>query len=74
MIVLEILFWLALSLAVYTLFVYPLLTPILAAMVRKKVDKKVFYPKVSLIIAAYNERKVIVEKMRQTLGLDYPSR
>ncbi|MHC4445672.1 MAG: glycosyltransferase family 2 protein [Planctomycetota bacterium] len=72
MLTIEIIFWTALGLALYTLVGYPLLALVLAAIVRKKVDKKPVTPKVSLIIAAYNEENVIAEKIRQTLKLDYP--
>ena len=58
--------------AIYTLFVYPLIALILAAIVRKKVAKKSIVPTVSFIIAAYNEENSIAEKIEQTLNLDYP--
>lgn len=58
--------------AIYTLFVYPLIALILAAIVRKKVAKKSTVPTVSFIIAAYNEENSIAEKLKQTLNLDYP--
>ncbi|UCD28283.1 MAG: glycosyltransferase family 2 protein, partial [Planctomycetota bacterium] len=73
MLALETIFWIAAGLVVYTLVGYPLLTLILAIIVRKRVDKKSITPKVSFIIAAYNEEKVIAEKIHQTLKLDYPA-
>lgn len=73
MIALQIIFWVMLALIAYCLIGYPLLTLLLAAIVRKKVDKKPYTPKVSLIIAAYNEEDAIAEKIEQTLALDYPA-
>ena len=32
-----------------------------------------YFPLVSLVIAAYNEEKVIAEKLRNTLAIDYPA-
>ncbi|UCD28282.1 MAG: glycosyltransferase family 2 protein [Planctomycetota bacterium] len=73
MLALEIIFWIAVGLIVYTLFIYPLLALLLAVIIRKKVDKQPIEPKVSFIIAAYNEEDVIAEKIQQTLELDYPA-
>ncbi|MBN2445610.1 MAG: glycosyltransferase family 2 protein [Phycisphaerae bacterium] len=72
MLAVEILFWLSVGAALYTLAVYPTLTLVLAAVVRKEVDKKAIEPRVSFIIAAYNEEAAIAEKIKQTLELDYP--
>lgn len=69
----EVVFWLAAAMSLYTLVGYPLLTLILAAIVRKRVDKQPIQPKVSFIIAAYNEEDAIAQKIEQTLALDYPS-
>ncbi|MCK9295298.1 MAG: glycosyltransferase family 2 protein [Desulfobulbaceae bacterium] len=38
----------------------------------KKIDKKDITPSVSLIIAAYNEEKIIEEKIKNCFRLDYP--
>lgn len=72
MIAIETVFWVAIGVIVYTTVAYPLLTLALAAIVRKRVDKSPVTPTVSLIIAAYNEERVIEQKIRQTLDLDYP--
>ena len=69
----EILFWTAMGPVLYTLFGYPLLSLALAAIVRRKVDKQPITPRVTYIIAAYNEEDSIAEKLRQTLDLDYPA-
>lgn len=73
MTVLEIVFWSSIGVIAYTLFGYPLLTLVLAAVVRKRVVKRPCTPKVSFVIAAYNEERAIAEKIEQTLSLDYPS-
>jgi glycosyltransferase involved in cell wall biosynthesis len=73
MVLLEFIFWGSLALTAYTLVGYPVLTVLLAALVRKRVDKRPCTPGVSFIIAAYNEERVLEEKLRQTLELDYPS-
>lgn len=70
--IVEIIFWVALGLVLYTLFVYPALSLLLAAIVRRKVAKAAITPKVSFIIAAYNEEEAIARKIEETLALDYP--
>ena len=70
--VIQVVFWLALGLIVYTMIGYPILALGLGAIVRRDVHKAPIEPSVSFIIAAYNEEAVIGEKLRQTLALDYP--
>ena len=45
---------------------------VLSAIVHKSWDKKDIQPSVSIIISAYNEEKVIEEKIRNALSLNYP--
>lgn len=68
----ESVFWITLGTIIYALVGYPLLTLVLAMIVRKQVNKQPITPCVSFLIAAYNEEKVIAEKIKQTLELDYP--
>ena len=69
----EFIFWFSTGLVFYIYFGYPLTMLILAKLSRKSpVNKKDFTPLVSLIIPAYNEEKVIREKLRNSLSLDYP--
>jgi cellulose synthase/poly-beta-1,6-N-acetylglucosamine synthase-like glycosyltransferase len=68
------LFWLCLALLAYVYLGYPLL---LAALPKRDAAAKADLPEdrlpmVSLIVAAYNEEKVIEEKVRNALALDYP--
>ena len=66
-------FWVCVSLLVYTYFLYPGLLWLLT--VRTKVERPDYpqeWPAVSLIIAAYNEALVIRDKLENALALDYP--
>ncbi|MHB9009741.1 MAG: glycosyltransferase, partial [Limisphaerales bacterium] len=49
-----------------------MLTVLLAAVLNRKVQRAAIYPKVSIIIAAYNEEGAIASKIEQTLSLHYP--
>ncbi len=68
----EIIFWVCLSLILYTYFIYPFVLMILGIFIKKTIDKKDITPSVSLIITAYNEEKNIREKIDNSLNLDYP--
>jgi cellulose synthase/poly-beta-1,6-N-acetylglucosamine synthase-like glycosyltransferase len=68
----QIVFWISGSLIAYTYFLYPALVRLLARLRPRPVRKAEIEPSVTLIIAAYNEEKVILEKLRNTLALDYP--
>jgi cellulose synthase/poly-beta-1,6-N-acetylglucosamine synthase-like glycosyltransferase len=68
-----ILFIFSFSLLVYTYVLYPLVIAGYGAFSRTAHRKdETSLPFVTLIISAYNEEKVIVEKLRNTLALDYP--
>lgn len=74
----ELLFWIALLMVFYTYLGYGLL---LGAAVwlrerirpRRTAAQPAEPPRVTLVIAAYNEEAVVDEKMRNCLGLDYPA-
>ena len=68
----KIVFWLAVFLIVYSYFGYPIILMILGTVKRKKINKKEITPTVSLLVLAYNEEKVIREKIENSLDLDYP--
>lgn len=68
----KLLFLCSLILIVYVYFGYPLLLIVLAMIKKKPVKRGEFYPTVSLLVAAYNEEKVIREKIENSLSLDYP--
>jgi cellulose synthase/poly-beta-1,6-N-acetylglucosamine synthase-like glycosyltransferase len=66
-------FWFSLLLLFYIYFGYPLAAKALAAIKPKPVHKSEdFLPKVSILIAAYNEAKDIEATLRNKLAVDYP--
>ena len=69
----ELLFFAAATLIVYHYALYPLAAIVLARLIpRRHTIDDGFRPRVSLVIAAYNEEKVIREKIENSLVLDYP--
>jgi poly-beta-1,6-N-acetyl-D-glucosamine synthase len=72
MIFLSLLFWLSLSLVVYTYLGYPLLIALIA---RIKPTPDLYFetfPSITFLIPAYNEEAYISKKLDNTLSLDYP--
>lgn len=69
-------FWLSIALVIYTYLGYGLLLFVLIRIKRlfKKPSppKSGFEPKVTLVIPAYNEENFILEKVKNSLELDYP--
>jgi len=68
----RVIFWLSVGLAAYVYAGYPLL---LAAAARWRPRTRLdegHEPRVSLVIAAHNEEKVLGEKLENSLALDYP--
>jgi cellulose synthase/poly-beta-1,6-N-acetylglucosamine synthase-like glycosyltransferase len=73
MIIFEVMFWLALGAMGYVFVGYPLLVLLLSRMVRKSpMPQTDDLPTVSLIVSAYNEEKIIGEKLYNCLALRYP--
>lgn len=67
------LFLLSFGLLAYTYVLYPLVIAGYGALSRTSHCKDESHlPFVTLIISAYNEEKVIVEKLRNSMALDYP--
>ncbi len=66
-------FWGALAQIVYVYFGYPLVLWGAARFRRPTHYDDTYRPTVSLIIAAYNEERVIREKLDNALALDYPA-
>jgi len=66
-------FWILIGLCIYHLVGYPILISILSLFFKQKTRSKEITPKVSLIIAAYNEEPVIEKKIKNSLKLDYPN-
>ncbi len=69
----EFIFWISLILVIYTYVGYPLFLSVIVRFYRKVVIKADIFPVVSLIVAAYNEEKVIEKKIKNSLFLDYPN-
>ena len=73
---LEILFWTAAFLFLLNYFIYPLAVILLARNSSSRSGEATvpdsYQPSVTLIIAAYNEAKVIRNKIANSLALDYP--
>jgi poly-beta-1,6-N-acetyl-D-glucosamine synthase len=68
----EIAFWVSAGLIVYTHAGYPLLLAGLARLRRRPLWRAADLPRVSLVIAAHDEREVIEERVTNALALDYP--
>ena len=67
-------FWVSAALIVYTHLGYPLALRLLVALrrPRKPAAEPAELPRVSLIVAAYDEEEVIEAKVANALALDYP--
>lgn len=68
----KIIFWISIGIIFYVYVGYPLLLIILSKFIKKPVKEGRIEPSVSMIIAAYNEEKVIGEKLENSLSLNYP--
>ncbi len=66
------LFVLSIILIVYVYIGYPILLFVLSAFISKPVKKGEVYPSVTIFISAYNEEKIIEEKVNNLIELDYP--
>lgn len=71
-ILLQIAFWVAVSIILYTFVGYPVLVGLLSRWRRNPIDRQPITPHVSLVIPAYNEEDVIARKLENSLELDYP--
>ncbi len=69
----EAIFWISILILVYIYLGYPLLLSVLKKLYSKPVQSNDQYlPKVALIISAFNEQDVIVDKINNSLQLNYP--
>ena len=66
------LFWVSVGLVVYVYAGYPILITLAALMRRPRPWPEGPLPKVTLIVAAYNEQAVLAAKLSAILRLDYP--
>ncbi|HPH33592.1 MAG TPA: glycosyltransferase [Chitinophagaceae bacterium] len=78
MLFIKILFWVMIAIVLYTYIGYGIVLYFLVKL--KRLFKKStpaenmerYEPEVTLFIAAYNEKDYVADKMKNTLGLDYP--
>ena len=68
----ECVFWSCLALGFYVYAGYPLLLTLGVFGGRKPTHRAAYFPKLSVLIPAFNEEKVIGEKIRNVLASDYP--
>jgi len=66
-------FWLSFFVILYTYIGYPLLLSAWRSLKRKKVQKGEILPSISVIVAVYNEERVIERKLKNLFELDYPA-
>jgi len=69
----RIVFWLAAFLLFYVYAGYPLLLALIGLFVRRPRPYAGYTPRLSVLIAAYNEEDAIERKIQQTLALEYPA-
>jgi cellulose synthase/poly-beta-1,6-N-acetylglucosamine synthase-like glycosyltransferase len=72
MALLEMLLWLAVAVVLYAYVGYGLAIALIARFVKNPVRHTDALPKVTLLVAAYNEEGVIAEKLENSFALDYP--
>lgn len=74
----ELVFWFCLALVVYTYLGYPVVLFLLVKLKRLFNKRKLLFfepselPRVSLVVACYNEAEILEEKIANTLALSYP--
>jgi len=68
----EVIFWATVALVFYTYVGYSLLIMLMARFSRDKLARHDIEPRVTFLITAYNEERDIVQKLQNTLALDYP--
>src|ERR1041384_7232801 len=65
-------FWVSAAFIAYVYVGYPFLLALLARFVRRAKPQPDYYPRLSILITAYNEEADIGRKIGETLKLDYP--
>jgi len=69
---LSLMFWILLSLIVWTYAGYPLLLMLLTVFRTRQSNRDLIEPSCTLVITAYNEESAIGEKLTNSIRLDYP--
>ncbi len=67
------LFWLLLLTIVYTYVGYPLLVAVAAKLLDRRVQKGPSVPRMSVVVAAYNEEKSVRDRVLNLLASTYPA-
>ncbi len=70
---LEVSFWLAVFMLVYSYGGFSILLFFASKVLNRRVARQDITPKVSVIVAAFNEEHGIAEKLENVLALDYPN-
>jgi len=68
----EIIFWASVAALIYTYAGYPALIALISTLRPRRIMRSEFTPRLTIIIAAYNEERALAAKLRNTLALDYP--
>lgn len=68
----KIIFWVSAFAIFYPMIGYPLTLLLLDKIIKEKYKDYTYKPKVSVIISAYNEEKVIEKKLNNIIKTDYP--
>jgi cellulose synthase/poly-beta-1,6-N-acetylglucosamine synthase-like glycosyltransferase len=68
----RLIFWLAAAMGAYVYIGYPVLLALLAWRGKRTHRSDTYRPTVSLVIAAYNEDRVLREKLENSLAIAYP--
>ena len=69
----DVLFFALVFLILYSYLLYPALVFLLSKLIGKPWQRRQIWPSVTVVISAYNEEKVISDKLRNTLMLAYPT-
>ena len=69
----DVVFWVAVGFVVYVYAGYPVVLILLGFVWRRPVAKREIEPTVSILVPAYNESRVIADKIRNVLAIDYPA-
>jgi glycosyltransferase involved in cell wall biosynthesis len=65
-------FWASVAIVGYTYVLFPAVVAVRGLLRKRPYDAKDIEPRVSMIVAAYNEARTIEAKLRNTSDLDYP--
>ena len=72
MVLLETLLWASIAVVLYAYFGYGVAIALISRFVKRPIRYTDELPRVTLLIAAYNEQDVIAEKLENSFKLDYP--